>query len=587
MKRSRAVKLVPAVLAGALVLAGCANPYQSAVIEDSEITVAWNDVMDEFNDSSVTGNYVSNGLVAYLTGASFAYYDDTPELVRAEEFGTFEKVSDDPLTVTYEIKEGAVWSDGVPIDEADLLLAWVTIFGFGKTGDGAEAVYPFQHANPRADLSTQVPELGDRSITIVYDKPYVDWELQFDLGLAAHGTVQLAYPDLSAEDAKAQFIAAVQNNDQEWLAPVGEAWSTGYQFTNTPDNPLVMLSSGPYIVEELVEDSYVTLVANPLYTWGPSPKYERVTIREIADPTAAVQAVENGEVQIASGQPTADVLQLVDELTNADYATGVGGAWEHVDLTVNNGGPFDPATYGGDAEKALKVRQAFLLSIPRQQIIDTIVMPLNPDAEVRQSFMIAPGFPGYDQMVAENGSSFYAETDIEQAKALLAEAGVSTPVEVGFWYPEGNARRAQQFELISASAALAGFDVVDESEPNWEFTGLEMNPHDAVIFAWAATSLAVTGSDQYFAAGMPSNWTGYDNPEVAQLLKDLEVELDPAKQVEIQIEVEKRLWADAYGTTIFQHPELTWWDTGVTGVSTNPLVPYFFWNFWDWKPLAG
>ena len=27
----------------------------------------------------------------------------------------------------------------------------------------------------------------------------------------------------------------------------------------------------------------MTLVANPLYAWGPSPKYERIVIREIAD----------------------------------------------------------------------------------------------------------------------------------------------------------------------------------------------------------------------------------------------------------------------------------------------------------------
>jgi peptide/nickel transport system substrate-binding protein len=586
MTWNRTKKLVPALAISALVLGGCATPYQSQIISDSEITVAWNDLMDEFNDLTVTGNYVSNGLVAYLTRSNFSYYDDSPELVMQKEFGSYKKTSDEPLTVNYEINDGVVWSDGVPIDEADLLLAWVSTFGFGKEGDGADAVFPFQHANPRPELASKLPTLGDRSITFEYDKPFVDWELTFGVGMAAHGTVMLAYPELTPEEAKAKFIEAVQSNDQAWLAAVGEAWSTGYQYVNTPSNPLVTLSSGPYIVEELVEDNYVTLVANPLYSWGPSPKYERVTIREIGDPTAAVQAVENGEVQIASGQPTADVLQLVQALPNADYVTGVGGAYEHIDLTVNNGGPFDPASYGGDAEKAQKVRQAFLLTIPRQQIIDTIIKPLNPDAEIRQSILIAPGFPGYDKMVADNGSDFYA-TDIDKAKALLAEAGVSTPVKVGFWYPEGNVRRAQQFELIAASAALAGFEVEDQSEPNWEFTGLAINPHDAVIFAWAATSLAVTGSDQYLSAGQPSNWTGYDNPEVTRLLQDLEVELDEGRQIDIQIEVEKLLWSDGYGTTIFQHPELTWFDSGVDGVSSNPLVPYYFWNFWDWKPVAG
>ncbi len=55
-------------------------------------------------------------------------------------------------------------------------------------------------------------------------------------------------------------------------------------------------------------------------------------------------------------------------------------AYDHVDLTFNNGGPFDPATYGGDEAKALKVRQAFLKVIPRQAILDAIIIPQKADA---------------------------------------------------------------------------------------------------------------------------------------------------------------------------------------------------------------
>jgi peptide/nickel transport system substrate-binding protein len=462
-----------------------------------------------------------------------------------------------------------------------MLLAWAATFGFGKEGDA----YLFQHANPREDLASKLPTVDGRTITFEYDKQYVDWELQFGVGVSAHGTVQMAYPDLSAADAKAKLIEAITNGDLEWLKPVAEKWNTGYQVTGTPD-PLQNLSSGPYIIEELVADQYVTLVSNPVFTWGPSPKYERITVREIADSTAAVQAVDNGEVQIASGQPTPDVLALVQALTNGEYQTGDEATYEHIDLTFDNGGPFDPAAYGGDAEKARKVRQAFLLTIPRQQIIDNLIKPLNPNAEVRNSFLTIPGSPSYEAIAPNNGSSEYADVDIERAKALLAEAGVTTPVEVGFWYPEGNVRRGQEFELIAASAALAGFNVVDESEPDWLFTGMDINPHDAVIFAWQSTSLAVTGSDQIFGTGKPSNFNGFASAEVDALLAELDTALDPARQVEIQLEVEKILWSEAYGTTIFQFPGLTWWDAGVEGVDSSPLSPSLFWNFWDWRPIA-
>ena len=581
MKKFRSISLVAATAAVAVGLSGCALPYQSEVIEGTQITVAWNDLIQELNTSSVTGNNTANAVVTYMTQSGFSYYNSDPALVKNEQYGTYRKVSDEPLTVEYTINEGVKWSDGVQIDGADMLLAWAATFGFGKEGDA----YLFQHANPREDLASKLPTVDGRTITFEYDKQYVDWELQFGVGVSAHGTVQMAYPDLSAADAKAKLIEAITNGDLEWLKPVAEKWNTGYQVTGTPD-ALQNLSSGPYIIEELVADQYVTLVSNPVFTWGPSPKYERITVREIADSTAAVQAVDNGEVQIASGQPTPDVLALVQALTNGEYQTGDEATYEHIDLTFDNGGPFDPAAYGGDAEKARKVRQAFLLTIPRQQIIDNLIKPLNPNAEVRNSFLTIPGSPSYEAIAPNNGSSEYAEVDIERAKALLAEAGVTTPVEVGFWYPEGNVRRGQEFELIAASAALAGFNVVDESEPDWLFTGMEINPHDAVIFAWQSTSLAVTGSDQIFGTGKPSNFNGFASAEVDALLAELDTALDPARQVEIQLEVEKILWSEAYGTTIFQFPGLTWWDAGVEGVDSSPLSPSLFWNFWDWRPIA-
>lgn len=582
---------IAAIAASTLVVSACATPYESQIIEGTEITVAWNDLIDEFNTNSASGNNTANAIITYMTSSGFNYYDSEPSLVDAVEFGTYEKTSDDPLTVVYTINDGVKWSDGVDIDAADLLLAWVTTFAGVINDDGS---FMFLHANPRPELATATPEIDGRTLTLVYDVAYVDWPTQFGLGVSAHGTVQLAYPEIEdAGEAKRLLIEAIQEKDTEWLAPVAAAWNSGYQSTNTPDNPLVSLSSGPYVVEELVEEDYVTLVANELYTWGPSPKYERITVRQLSDPTAAVQAVDNGDVQIAAGQPTPDVLQLVQALSNGDYATGDEATYEHVDLTFNNGGPFDPAAYDGDEATAKLVRQAFLSVIPRQQIIDTLIAPLNPNAEVRNSILIIPGAPGYDEMVAQNGSAFYAESGTEagiaQARDLLAQAGVETPVDVRFWYPEGNVRRAAEFELIAQAGALAGFNVIDDSEPTWAFTNLvetPINPHDATIFAWQSTSLAVTGSDQFLGTGQPSNYSGYANAEVDRLLKTLETELDESRQIEIQIEVEKLLWEDAYGTTIFQFPGLTWWDAGVEGIDPSPLSPTYFWNFWDWAPVG-
>jgi peptide/nickel transport system substrate-binding protein len=571
-------------------------PYQSQIVEGTTITVAFNQAFDNYNTGSSAGGAVKNANIVYMTNSGFQYYDSTPALVKDTGFGSFEKISDEPLTVRYTINQGVKWSDGTQIDAADMLFSWAASSG---VFDGTAAVFSAA-STAGLNLVTQTPEIGEdgRTLTLVYDDTYVDWELAFGVGMPAHGTVMLAYPEITdPAEAKTKLIEAIQNKDDAWLAPVAEVWNNGYAFTSLPENPLTYLSSGPYIIEEIVADQYITLVSNPVYAWGPSPKFERITVRFIPDFIAQLQALQNGEIDIATGQPTADSLAIAQGLVESAGATihqGDEASYEHIDLTFNNGGPFDPETYGGDAAKAQKVRQAFLLTIPRDEITEKIIKPLNPNATVRESFLTIPGSDRYKAITAASGVADVRNLDIDRAKALLAEAGVSAPVDVKFWYPTSNIRRQQELELIQKSATLAGFNVITTDEDNWEFMDPSLypiNPHDAVIFAWASTSLAVAGSDQIFGsytdpAAKKFNFNGYGNPAVDALLKELEVTTDPTKQTEIMTEIEKTLVADAYGTTIFQFPGLTVSSAKVSGVDPTPLSATYFWNFWEWTPVS-
>ena len=46
-----------------------------------------------------------------------------PQLINNDQFGTCTIESLDPLTVTYTINEGVTWSDGTPVDAADMILS--------------------------------------------------------------------------------------------------------------------------------------------------------------------------------------------------------------------------------------------------------------------------------------------------------------------------------------------------------------------------------------------------------------------------------------------------------------------------------
>ena len=92
--------------------------------------MAWNQAPYSFNDNTNRGNATANANPRYLMtvgaggSSGFAYYDADLNLVNNDQFGTCTLDSLDPLTITYTINEGVTWSDGTPVDAADLIIEW-------------------------------------------------------------------------------------------------------------------------------------------------------------------------------------------------------------------------------------------------------------------------------------------------------------------------------------------------------------------------------------------------------------------------------------------------------------------------------
>jgi peptide/nickel transport system substrate-binding protein len=587
-----------------LVLSGCSAPEQeSEIITGTEITVAWNDSFREYNNLSVTGNATANTNIIYMANKNFFYYNDVPELVQDTDFGTYEKTSDDPLTVEYTINDDVTWSDGTPVDAADMLLNWAanttnvnTVAEVESDEDGAvtgaEGQVFFNSGATEGnglDLVTEIPEISDdgKTLTYVYDDPYVDWEVATGLGVgvSAHGTMQLAFPDedYSGEEAKEAFITAIQEGDAAVLGPVSEVWNNGYRFSDMPEEPQKVLSNGAYTITDLVNDQYVTLTANPEFS-GVKPAYEKITVRFITDPQAQIQALENGEVDIVSGQPTADLLTQVQGLSGIEYEGQAEGTYEHVDVQVANGGPFDPATYGGDEAKAALIREAFFKTVPREEILEKIIIPLQENAELRNSSVFVPGTENYDVSAETNGYSDYA-VDIEGAKALLAEAGTPA-ITARVLYGSTNTRRQQEFELMRQSAALAGITLIDAGSTTWGSDLSEAtDAYDVALFGWQSTSLAVGESGPNYQTGGINNYFGWSNAELDALFDELQTETDADAQRDLLVEADTMIASQYWTVPIFQFPGLTAWNDQVEGVKPAFLSPTYFWNFWEWAPV--
>lgn len=599
MKFGALVKGVAIASLASVSLAACAA--DTGIVENSSITVAWNQPLYSFNQNTTSGNATANAVVLYETQQSFNYYNDKQELIDNTDFGTYEMLTEDPLTVKYTINKGVTWSDGVAVDAADLLLNWAALSGHFNQGEpeydeetgviipGDSVYFDSVAIGTGIEKVTEVPVIGDdgRSITLTYDEILVDWPLLFtNAGVPAHVVAMNALDLTDAAAAKQAVIDAIQNDDAAALKPIADFWNTGFDTTAMPDNESILVGNGAYVVTDFVADEYITLKARGAeYTAGPQPKVETITVRFIPDALASIQALENGEVKITLPQATTDVLAAAQALDGVTINNQSGSTYEHLDLVFNNGGPFDPATYGGDEAKAKLVRQAFLTALDVNEIITKLIVPLNPNAAWDQSQVFLPGAPGYDDSAAANGSGAYGQGDADAAAALIAEAGVTTPVDVCFLFSSTNTRRVNEYQLYAEQVAPAGFNLVDCSSPDWGSL-LGSGTYDASLFGWQSTSTAVSASANIFRSDGTSNFTGYANDAIDGLYSQLAVNFDKAEQVGLLQEIDATLWEDAYGMTVFQFPEVLVYSEGLVNVSSSPLSPNFFWNFWEWEAPA-
>ncbi|MFJ6278204.1 ABC transporter family substrate-binding protein [Arthrobacter subterraneus] len=586
MRFGRTSKAVGVAAIAALALTACAesgggeDPGTGGEGEASggAVTVAEVNPFTSFNSDSATGNVDINGKVSYLTKGSFYYVDDALEVVRNEEFGTYEVTSEDPLTVAYTVNEGVAWSDGEPIDAGDLLLSWAIQSGhFDDEDSEAETgTTYFAYAGDTSGLGlTSLPEVSEdgRTMTLEYSEPYADFEIAFDiLDTPAH--VVATGGGLADEDALVELIqTAPEGNpespeDRPELQAVAEYWNTAFDSTTLPSDPALYLSSGPYIVQDMVPDQSMTLVRNEDYAWGPEPALDEITIRYIGDANAQVQALQNGEVDIIQPQASADTLASLEAIDGVQILEGEELSFDHIDL--NYSGVFEDED----------VRRAFMYTIPRDSIVESVIGPLDPEAEPRNSQIFDIGTEGYDAAIESNGSGEFAEPDIEKAKELLAG---ETP-EVRIMYNADNPNRVDAYTLIAESATQAGFKIVDGGLPGNEWgSALGGGTYDATIFGWVSPGVGVSGVPQLYGCGSASNFNGFCDEEAQAAMDELIITTDPAAQQELMITVDTRLFETGYGLPFFQSIGINAADEAVQGLTFNPGLVGIWWNFWEWS----
>ncbi|MFP3465814.1 ABC transporter family substrate-binding protein [Leifsonia sp. SIMBA_070] len=579
-----AVSAVAVAGVAALALSACTtsgSTSTSSAAKGGTVTVAVVNDFTSFNSQTPQGNLDTNGQVAYLDGSygtGFQYLDNNYKIVHDDKFGTFEKTSDDPLTVKYTLNKDDKWSDGQPVTADDMVLAWAIQSGhydsakFDSDGNVTTGTQYFTYAGSTAGLdTTDFPTISNdnRTITLKYGTPYVDWELVNPIAQPAHIVAKKA--GLSSAADLTKLLKGLPKGDpanpaapDASLKKAADFVNTGYDVTAFPTDKDLLVGSGAFVVSSWTPGQSLTMTQNKYYAGGLKPSVDKIVFRIIPDANAQVTALQNGEVDVINPQASADTITALKQ-TSAKVLTGAQVSYDHLDLNFGSQVFADP-----------KVREAFLKTIPRQQILDSIVTPVDPKAKVLDSQIFLPNQSEYAGSVKQNGSDKYSKVDIDGAKALLAGA---TPT-VRILYNTNNPNRVDEFQAISASAAKAGFKVVDAGSPDWSKL-LPGGDYDASLFGWISPGAGTSQLPQVFSSQGGGNYNRYTGTNDLALKSQTTLDKDALTKIEYQID--KQTFSDAYGLPLFQLPGVFGATSRVDGVKYNGGQSGPFWNFWEWS----
>lgn len=415
-------------------------------------------------------------------------------------------VSEDGLTITFDLERNVTWHDGKPFTSADVKYTFEEVLikyhPLGKTAFAS--VTAIETPNPH---------------TVVFRFKYATPAFLNTIGLYA--------------------------------APIIPKHV--YEGTDPTKNPANQqpIGTGPFVFKEWAQGSHVIVERNPRYFRAGKPYLDRVVFKIIPDPSARVLAFETGEVDYLPyfGTPVHEVKRL---RTLKDTEVFMAPGFQSIFMLWFN--------LRKPPLNDLKVRQAIAHAIDKQQVFDRAAhgvgkLATGPIASATK-WAYTPDVPQYPR-------------NVDRANQLLDEAGfkrgadgmrftltlVSDAAGVG---PDTGQVVRDQLRDVGIRLELRPMDAAafyDKMFVQWDFdigfSEASTGPDPSI----GVQRLYVTSNIRKVPF---TNGTGYSNPEADELFARGAAEPNLAKRAAIYKQIQKILvrdlpmiwlWEQAYPVT--------------------------------------
>lgn len=401
------------------------------------------------------------------------------------------EISDDKKTITFKIREGIVWSDGVPLKAGDFEYSWKRLLKPETAADYAYFLYDVEGARDYNTGKAKSPEavgvkaLDDATLVVRLEAP-----TSYFLSLLTFTSTFPLRRDI------------VEKYGIEWTKPEN------------------IVSIGPYILKEWRHHERLTLVKNPKF-WDTEAKLKQVEMIMSGNPSSALALYESGDLDFLDGKdvPTLEVprlKKLPDFKKNAQFRGN------YIGFNTKKP-PFDNAL----------VRKAFSAAIDRSAVVELI-----QGAGFPSTSWIPKGMLGYNPDIG-------VDYDPEKAKKWLAEAGYPGGKgvhEISFLYPDIGSNPIIAVALQSMWKETLGVEVkLNNQEWKVYLSTLKTDPPQVYRAGWGADYPDPHNFMNLFECDSGNNHTRWCSPKFDSLIEAAAREIDPAKRKPLYDEAQRLL----------------------------------------------
>lgn len=406
--------------------------------------------------------------------------------------------TEDNKNFIVHIDDAATWSDGTPVTADDVVYTALRLAS-PVIGNTAMMYYVFEGVGDDGFV-----EEGAESIDGI--QKVDDKTVQF--------TTKEEMPITTFENSYARYLLTLPKHVIEQYSE--EELSTADWF-NHPD-----VVSGPFIVTDFDVDHYISYEANKDY-WKGAPKIDKLNIK-IVDGSQLYAGLQSGEIDITQ-QTMSDIPQedyeSVEALDNVEVVYGSPVTNQSVFIQTKN-------------VPDVKVRQAMLYAIDRQQILEEL---LNGHGEIVDGFLSSAS-PFYDDSLTP------VSYDPEKAKALLEEAGWDGSQTIRFYVNSGDSTFVNAASIIAAEWAAVGIKAEIQTvdfATLMSVAGTEDYDVLAVQYTYAPVD---PYPDVAWLLGGEGSWTGYSDDTLNDALTKSQLTSDPEETKELFSVVDKKVQED-------------------------------------------